>query len=313
MQVFFGLSNFDPEWSQSVVCVGTFDGIHLGHRRVIAKAVSIAGSKGVTSCLLTFDRHPASILAPERCPPAIMGLEARLERIRHLGVSVAVVMAFDRDLSQIEAPTFLKSILLEKLKAQQVVVGHDFAMGKGRKGDAEWLRSQISTEVLPPFEIDGVRVSSSSVRQAIQGGDMKTAALLLGEPFELSGVVVSGDRLGRTLGYPTANVATSFNQVTPADGVYAGRLVQQDEVFPAAISIGTRPAVQGEDRRIEAFCLNYEGGELYGKAVSLTFLERLRSQESFSTLDQLKEQIHRDVDRTRTIVATSPGPASVMA
>jgi riboflavin kinase/FMN adenylyltransferase len=257
MQIQFGLANFDPEWAGAVVCIGTFDGVHLGHREVIGRAVGIARDRGLPCCLATFDRHPAATLKPDKCPPAILSLDSRLALFEKLGVAITVVIPFDLEFSETPAEQFLAEVLVGKFKARHLVVGHDFAMGRHRVGDAEWLSARISTEIVAPFTNFGERVSSSLVRKAISSGELEFAERLLGSPFEIAGIVVPGDRLGRKLGFPTANVARAYRQVSPPDGVYAGKFAFSAEVFDAAISIGTRPSVGGVDRRIEAYCLDY--------------------------------------------------------
>jgi len=295
MQVHFGLELLQAEWPKSVVCVGTFDGVHLGHRAVIGRAVSDAAQRDLPCIVVTFDRHPAHVLAPDRCPKAIASLGENLEQFGSLGVGIAVVIPFTRELSQTTAQTFFDQALVGTLKAGSLVIGHDFAFGKGREGTPEWLKQRIETDVVPPFELEGSRVSSSAIRSAVEHGDVETAAKLLGRPFEVGGVVVSGQKLGRALGYPTANLARSFDQVTPADGIYAGYATTPHGVFKAAVSIGVRPAVGGKDRTIEAYLLDYPGQELYGRAISLALHRRIREERNFESLDALKDQIARDV------------------
>jgi riboflavin kinase/FMN adenylyltransferase len=295
MQVHFGLELLNAEWSSSVVCIGTFDGVHLGHQAVIGLAVTEAFQRELPCVVLTFDRHPAHVLAPERCPKAIASLGENLAQFERLGVGVSVILPFTEELSQTGAQTFFDEMLVRCLRAKRLVVGHDFAFGKGREGTPAWLQSRIETEVVPPFELHGSRVSSSAVRTAVSEGDMEEAARLLGRPFAISGIVVSGQRLGRTLGYPTANLARSFDQVTPADGIYAGYATTPHGIFRAAVSIGVRPAVGGTARTIEAFLLDYPGHDLYGRNISVAIHSRIREERNFDSLDALKTQIARDV------------------
>jgi riboflavin kinase/FMN adenylyltransferase len=294
MHVHFGLDLLQAEWPESVVCIGTFDGVHLGHQAVIGAAVAKAREKGQPSVLVTFDRHPAAIVAPERCPPTIASLQSNLMHFEQLGISLAAVLTFDRSLSETHADQFFQDTLLHKLRAGSVVVGYDFAFGKDREGSPEWLKERIETEIVPPFQLDGVRVSSTSVRKCIEAGGVETAAKLLGRPFEIPGIVVGGQRLGRELGYPTLNLARSFYQVTPADGVYAGHCDTVRGTFPAAISIGVRPTIDAQ-RTIEAYLLDYPGDEIYGTAVRLHIARRLRDQMKFDNLEDLKEQMATDV------------------
>jgi riboflavin kinase/FMN adenylyltransferase len=295
MQVHFGLELLNAEWKHSVVCVGTFDGVHLGHQAVIGRAATVASQLELPCIVVTFDRHPAHVLAPDKCPKAIEALGENLEQFGRLGVGVAIVLPFTKELSQTPAQVFLDQYLIGAMKASRIIVGHDFAFGKGREGTPEWLRSRIETEVVPPFELHGTRVSSSAVRAAVSAGEVEEAARLLGRPFEISGIVVTGQKLGRQLGYPTANIARSFDQVMPADGIYAGYATTPHGTFRAAVSIGVRPAVGGKDRTIEAFLLDYPGHELYGRHVNLSLHRRIREERNFDSLDALKDQIARDV------------------
>lgn len=296
MQIHFGPDLLVPEWPRCVVCIGTFDGVHLGHEEVIRRALSQAEAAALPCVIVTFDRHPAATLAPERCPPAISPLGARLARFAELGVSVALILRFDRALASTTAETFLNDLLVGLLRAERVVVGHDFAMGQDRVGTPDWLGQRIATDVVPPFEIDGRRVSSSATRQAIAEGRIEDANSFLGRPFEIEGVVVEGARLGRQLGYPTANLARSVQQVLPPDGVYVGEADTPTGTFRAAVSVGLRPTIDATTRTIEAYLLDYRGDSLYGKSIRLKFFRRLRDQIKFDHLEALKEQMARDVE-----------------
>jgi riboflavin kinase / FMN adenylyltransferase len=297
MQVHFGVELLKPEWSGAVGCIGTFDGVHRGHRAVIERAVAVGRASELPSVLVTFDRHPAAVLRPDRCPPAIHSLAENLDAFESLGVAVAVILPFDRALSETSADAFFQSILLDRLRARCLVVGHDFAFGRGREGTAEWLGERIETEVVPPFQMDGRRVSSTDIRRAVAAGEVEQAAQWLGRPFAIPGVVVGGQRLGRTLGYPTINLARSFDQLTPLDGVYAGTCTTRFGRFKAAISIGMRPAVGGTHRTIEAYLIDYPGESLYGDAVRLSLTRRLREERNFADLEALKRQMRLDVEQ----------------
>lgn len=307
MLVHFGTDLVHAEWDSADVCVGTFDGVHLGHRQVINTALEQAAESQRPCVLVTFDRHPASILAPDRKPDAVSTMGQNLEQFRHLGVPVCVVLKFDQNLAMMEAEKFLGDVLVGSLKATEIVIGHDFAMGRGRVGDASWLSKHINTTVVPPFQIEGQRVSSTEVRNSITNGDMVMAGALLGRPWGLEGVVVKGNQIGRTIGFPTINIARSSEQIKPKDGVYAGSCRTPIGVFKAAISIGTRPAVGGTQRTIEAFLLDYPGESLYGASVELRFYSRLRDEENFSDLSALKSQINADVAQ---VVRTVPSLAT---
>ncbi|HEY0867431.1 MAG TPA: bifunctional riboflavin kinase/FAD synthetase [Fimbriimonas sp.] len=303
MQVHFGFEELRPEWESAVGCIGTFDGVHLGHAEVISRAVAKAREAEQPCVLVTFDRHPAAVLAPSRCPKLVAPLQENLKRFEALGVSATVVLPFNAWLSRMSASTFLEDILRKAVRADRLVVGHDFAMGNGREGNTEWLSQRIETVVVPPFQVESHRVSSSAIRAMVEAGDVAHAARLLGRPFTISGVVVRGDKLGAKLGYPTANLARSFDQVVPADGVYSGTFVCAKGTFKTAASIGTRPTVDGQDRRFEAYLLDYPGDTIYGYSADLLLHERLRGQEKFASLEGLIEQMALDVDRVRTLLA----------
>jgi riboflavin kinase/FMN adenylyltransferase len=304
MQVHFGEELIKAEWSRSVGCLGTFDGVHLGHREVISTAVDRARERGLPCILVTFDRHPAAVLAPERCPKQIAPLSANVKAFEALGVSLALILPFTKELSQTTAQQFLEEVLIKEIKTEKLVVGHDFAFGRGREGTTDWLRDRIETEVIPPFEINGHRVSSSEIRRSVESGDVVHAQKLLGRPFAVQGVVVSGNRMGRVLGYPTINLARSYDGVLPNDGIYSGLAHTNAGKFRAAISIGVRPTVGGGDRTLEAYMLDFPKLEIYGSSVDLEFHRRLRNEEKFDSLEALKDQMARDV----AIVANEVSP-----
>jgi len=303
LEIHFGVELLNAEWPHCVTCIGTFDGVHLGHQAVIIAAVEHAKQAELPCCLVTFDRHPAHILAPSRCPQPIASLSSNLAHFAVLGVSVAVILPFDAELSRTSASDFLQTILCDKIRTSELVVGHDFALGHGREGTPEWLAARVPTHVVAPFEIEGKRVSSSDIRLAVQEGRVEEAAKWLGRPFHIDGVVVGGQRLGRQLGYPTANLARSFDQVLPADGVYACYAMTSRGRYPAAVSVGLRPAVRGHSRTIEAYLIDYPGDPLYGYTMSLEFIHRLREERNYASLDRLKDAIRQDVqEATRLLV-----------
>lgn len=308
MTVSFGLGALCAEWPRAVACVGTFDGVHVGHRAVISEAARQAREAELPLVLATFDRHPAAILAPQRRPKALASLEENLREFAGLGVGVAVVLPFDQAMAAMPATEFLQNVLVGALRADRLVVGHDFAMGHGREGTTEWLAQRMPTTVVPPFSIDGARVSSSAIRRAIEAGEVERATLLLGRSFALSGVVVGGQRLGRTLGYPTANLARSVDGALPADGVYAAWFDAPHGRFPAALAIGTRPAVGGGPRSVEAYLMDYDGASLYGAACRIEVVARLRPEWDFPTLEALVEQMGRDVEAARAALGAGLPP-----
>lgn len=303
MIVHFGTDLISAEWAASTVCVGVFDGVHLGHQEVVRTAVEVAKQHEQPCVLVTFDRHPAWVLAPEWVPLAIATLGQNLDEFSRLGVSVSVVLPFDQAMAATSAEEFLSTTLQDCLRAERLVVGHDFALGKNRRGTGEWLASQIEATIVPPFEREGHRVASSEIRRFVTSGQVERAAQFLGRPFELRGVVVPGQRLGRTISFPTVNLALSTRQCTPVDGVYGGWCSTPLGRFRAAIGIGCRPTVGGQHRSIEAYLIDYTGDDLYGSVIDLGFAIRIRDEEHFPTLDELKVQMQHDVDSVRQRVS----------
>lgn len=302
MLTYFGTGRFEPSWSQCVCCIGTFDGVHLGHQEVINTARQLATAKGLPLVIVTFDRHPAAILRPDRKPPSIQGISENLMAFEASGADVCLVLTFNQDFAETSAETFYEEILVRLLRAVHVVIGGDFGFGSGRKGTGAWLANHMSTTIVEPFSVDGTRVSSTEVRQAIQGGSIETANRYLGRPFAISGVVVRGKQVGRTMGFPTANIATAEDLAVPADGVYAGHLWLGNRSYCAAISVGTNPTLGINGRTIEAFLLDFEGAEFYGRAVRLEFLKRVRKMEAFADLDTLRTQMTRDIEQIRALL-----------
>ncbi|MBS1713393.1 MAG: bifunctional riboflavin kinase/FAD synthetase [Armatimonadetes bacterium] len=303
MTVHFGTDSLRAHWGRSTVCIGTFDGVHLGHRQVVATAVRDARLHDEPCVLLTFDRHPAAVLAPDKVPPALATLSQNLDVFRELGVDVAVVYPFDRKTAETEADAFLDEVLVKRLLAERIVVGHDFALGHDRKGTAAWLAERIATDIVPPYEVEGLRVSSSAVRSLVLEGKVAEAAGLLGRPLTLQGVVVSGQKLGRRLGFPTINLSLPVAQAVPGDGVYAGTCRIGSARFAAAIGIGTRPTVGGQERSIEAYLIDYPGDSVYGRSVDLAVVQRIREEIKFDSMESLAAQMEDDVRKTRGLVS----------
>jgi len=302
MLIHFGPDHLKPEWEGSVVCIGTFDGVHLGHQTLIKKTIELAHQKKLPSVILTFDRHPAEILAPDRAPLSINTLDQNLDLIKSLGASATVVLQFNKKLANCPAEQFYQTILKNHLKAESIVIGHDFAFGHNRQGTPDWLKPRIETHILEPVEINSLRVSSSQIRRAITEGKCEEASQLLGRPFQIKAPVIAGQQLGQTLGYPTANVARSSQLCSLPHGIYACQATTPFGTFIAATSIGIRPTVQGKHPTIEAFLLDYPGNSLYGHLISLNFHHRLRDELKFNSLDELKAQMAVDIQQTRQLI-----------
>jgi riboflavin kinase/FMN adenylyltransferase len=286
----------DVEWQSGgrSVAVGTFDGVHLGHRQVIAGADSV----------LTFDPHPVSVVAPQHTPKLLTPLARKAELIEELGVQELIVIPFDAAFAAKTADEFVQDVLVGALGATSVAIGENFRFGHKAQGDPRLLAAdqRFSTVVHPLLEVDGEIVSSSHIRGLVLAGEVAEAKALLGAPFQLRGEVVHGDERGRELGFPTANLIPEEALVCPGHGVYA--CVSHDDPTrprPAAVSIGVRPTFQtGRGELIEAYLLDFEG-DLYGRELRLDFLARLRGERRFETAEALIEQMHSDVQHTREI------------
>lgn len=302
MHIVFGLHGLSPDWPTSTVCIGVFDGVHLGHQSVIHKAIENAKSNGRPCVVMTFDRHPISVLRPEECPPLLLPLGQKLAKLEALGVDVAVVAAFDPVFASQSKEQFFECVLRHAFRAEAVVVGHDFAFGKNREGTIDWLQERISTIVVGPKELDGERVSSSKVRHAIAEGRVDVARRLLGSDFALAGIVGKGAQLGTRLGIPTANIMLLERQAVPAHGIYAGHGITEQGTYPAAISVGDRPTIEGAGFAIEAHLMDFDEGELYGRDILISFRERLRHQERFEDVESLKRQMRLDVEAVRQLL-----------
>jgi riboflavin kinase/FMN adenylyltransferase len=276
------------------VAIGTFDGVHLGHREVIRGADTV----------LTFDPHPISVIHPEATPRLISTFEVKRDLIAGLGVEEMVVIPFDKGFSSQSAEEFVSDVLIDRLGAEQVSVGENFRFGKGAKGTAEFLRAhdEFETRVVPLVEVAGETVSSSHIRGLVAAGEVGPAAEFLGGPFLFEGEVVSGDRRGRELGIPTANLVPDDRYVVPGHGVYAAWA----HGYPSAVNVGVRPTFDtGRGLLVEAHLIGFEG-DIYGETLRVAFLERLRGEKRFDSVEELVEQMHRDVEDAKRIAAGQP-------
>jgi riboflavin kinase / FMN adenylyltransferase len=276
------------------LAVGTFDGVHLGHREVISGADTV----------LTFDPHPVTVIAPAAAPPLLTTLDRKAELIAGLGVEELVVIEFDARFAQRSAQDFVDAVLIGRLGATRVSVGENFRFGHNAEGDADRLAAddRFETRVVPLLEVDGEVVSSSHIRGLVRGGAVEYADKLLGAPFAVEDIVVHGDRRGRELGYPTANLVPRDGYVTPGHGVYACRATLPDgRAFTAATNVGVRPTfVTGRGELIEAYLLDFDG-DLYDRPLRVEFLKRLRGEKRFDSVDALIAQMAADVDDARAV------------
>jgi riboflavin kinase/FMN adenylyltransferase len=294
----------------AAVAVGTFDGVHLGHRALLTRTVAEARARGLAAVALTWDRHPAMTLRPQQAPPLITSLERKLELLWAQGLDEVVVLAFDRDLASWPPDRFASEVLGSVLGARLVLVGSNWRFGRGAAGDPETLGRlgaelgfEARTVALERSEGEPV-VSSTRIRAALERGDVERARVLLARPFDFDGTVVHGDGRGAGLGYPTANLEVHEALVRPARGIYAGRARLGSDVYPAAVSIGVNPTFVSADERppvrIEAYLLDFSG-DLYGQRLRIELHARLREELSFDSTAALVAQMDKDVEATRAL------------
>jgi riboflavin kinase/FMN adenylyltransferase len=299
----------------SAVTIGTFDGVHVGHRALIGRAVERAREFDIEAVALSWDRHPNETLRPERVPPLLTTPERKIELLRSSGVGVVAVLSFDEELSHWPPERFVDDVLGAGLHARSVVVGRGWRFGHKAAGDVALLarlgeERGFEVDELPLIEVQGEAVSSSRVRAAVASGDVALARLLLGRPFEYEGIVVRGDDRGAALGFPTANVEIDASLAHPPRGVYACTATVDDVLYTAAVNVGVNPTFGGVEGttplRVEAFLLDFDG-DLYGGTLRIAFLERLRDEERFAGPDELIAQITQDVEATRKLVSGERG------
>jgi riboflavin kinase / FMN adenylyltransferase len=301
-----GLDDVPDGWGPSAVTIGVFDGVHLGHQRVVGRAAEAATELGLPVVVVTFDPHPDEVVRPGSHPPFLCTARRRAELLAGLGADAVCVLPFTREFSELGPDDFVRAVLVDRLHAARVVVGEDFRFGYRAAGDVALLaqlgeKYDFTVEGVPLLADNGVTISSSEIRQRLAAGDVASAARDLGRMHRVEGVVVRGHRRGRALGFPTANLETLPHTAIPADGIYAGWLATLDpsgrelERWPAAISVGTNPTFEGQERSIEAYALDRDDLDLYGVHVAVDFAERLRGMERFDSVDGLVAQMHRDV------------------
>jgi riboflavin kinase/FMN adenylyltransferase len=286
----------DAERRSRHVAIGVFDGVHVGHRKVIDGADTV----------LTFEPHPLRVLRPDAAPKLIMPFEIKRDVIEGLGVAELIVIRFDDQFSSIAAEDFCSQVLVERLDALSVSVGENFRFGAKARGDPLMLAShdEFETRVVPLVEVDGEIVSSTRVRSLVAAGEIEAATRCLGAPFLLEGTVVEGDERGRKLGFPTANIVPSDDLVCPGHGVYAAFA----DGRPAAVNVGVRPTFEtGRGLLVEAYLIDFDG-DLYGRTLRIAFISRLRGERRFTGVEELIAQMHRDVEAARELCASFTPP-----
>jgi len=295
----------------SAVTIGKFDGVHAGHRAVIERLRTVAEERGLEAVVVTFDRHPLSLLKPESCPEALVSTEQKLELLASAGIDATLILTFDRTLSDLSPEAFVTSTIVDALRARAVLVGADFRFGAGGAGDVALLKElgrEHGFEVLMVDDVtpDGERrVSSTWIRELLADGQVEAAAALMGSLPTVRGVVVRGQNRGRSMGIPTANLSPELQGYVPADGVYAAWLTTNGRVYPAAVSVGNNPTFEGvPDKQVEAHVLD-EDFHLYGETVEIAFVKRVRPMEKFADAHALAAQMQEDVRQIAEVLRSA--------
>jgi len=310
VQIWRSLDDVPDDLARTAVVIGNFDGVHLGHRRVLARARQLADEGDLIVVAVTFDPHPMAVLRPEHAPTMLTTIETRAELLGERGVDAVLALPFDRAMAAWEPLEFCRRVLVETLHAAAVVVGANFRFGARAAGDLATLASAGAGHDFSAVGVilDGGPMvwSSTYIRTCLASGDVAGAAEALGRPYSVRGVVERGERRGRELGFPTANVSAGGGLVAaPADGVYAGwlRRLDTEETYPAAISVGTNPTFDGvRDRRVESYVLDHTDLDLYDVEIEVSFVERLRAMVAFDSVDALVDQMHDDVRHAREVL-----------
>ncbi|MDD2309606.1 MAG: bifunctional riboflavin kinase/FAD synthetase [Desulfuromonadaceae bacterium] len=305
MQIVTGMNIYDKILDASVVTIGNFDGVHRGHAAIFAHLKKKSVDLGIPSVAVTFEPHPLKILAPDSAPLLITTFEQKSALIAEFGIDFLVAVPFSKEFSQLAANDFVLKILSAPLGMRHIIIGHDYAFGRGREGNFRTLeilgaRNGFTLEDLPPVGEGGIIFSSSLVRSAVTDGDMAAASRMLGRYYQIDGTVVHGREIGKTLGFPTANIATP-NELLPSDGVYAVMAKVDGTFVKGACNIGINPTFSGSTRTIEVFLLDFSG-HIYDHEISVYFVQRLRSVQRFPDAAALKSAIGQDVADTLVIL-----------
>lgn len=308
MKVYRSLSEIPARLSASALSIGNFDGVHKGHLKLISRLLKLETSGGGTPSVLSFDPHPQQVLRGVS-PPALTTTEAKIDLLKQAGVKRAFILPFDEEFSKLEPEDFATAILGDRLKSATVVVGANFRFGRFARGDVTMLRdlgkrAGYKVEGAPLVRVGGRTVSSTEIRHAIEGADLRWANRALGRAYRVGGTVITGAKRGHELGFPTANLSPDENVCLPAQGVYAGRAVAGKKSYRAAISVGSNPTFGEGKLSVEAFLLDFKG-DLYGKRLDLDFVALIRGQERFDSAESLASAMSRDVENANKLLDKS--------
>ncbi len=299
MKIYEGLAGFLPV-KNAVVTSGTFDGVHLGHQKILNRLREIATALSGETVLITFWPHPRLVLYPNEHKLRLLStFEEKAKLLRQYGIDHLISIPFTKEFSQMSSEEFIRKVLVEKLQTKKLVIGYDHRFGKNREGSFEYLKANslefgFDLEEISRQDVDEIGVSSTKIRQALESGDVKTASSYLGRPYELNGLVIKGQQIGRSIGFPTANIHIPNDyKLIPKDGVYAVKVQVEGTFFEGMLNIGNRPTVDGTKKTVEANLFSFEG-DLYNKQVTVHFYEFLRNERKFENLEALKNQLLKD-------------------
>lgn len=299
MNVYYGIQEF-KKLENAVVTSGTFDGVHLGHQKILKRLNEVAELTNGESVVITFYPHPRSVISPDNQIVKLLStLEEKIELLEKSGVDNLLIVSFTREFSELSSEEFIQKILIETIGTKTLVIGYDHRFGKNREGGFDYLKLNkekygFGIEEISRQDIENVGVSSSKIRKALQEGDVPSADHFLGRNYSLSGVIVKGKQLGRTIGFPTANIQVrEIAKLIPSDGVYAVKVYYNDEAFGGMLNIGNRPTVDGTFQTVEVNIFEFDQ-EIYGEKLTIEFLQKIRNEQKFNGLDELKTQIAKD-------------------
>ncbi|MFN8356492.1 MAG: bifunctional riboflavin kinase/FAD synthetase [Spirosomataceae bacterium] len=298
MKVYYGVQEFKP-LPYAVVTSGTFDGVHLGHQKILSRLHEVTAQTGGMSVLITFHPHPRMVIQGAKDLQLLSTIDEKIELLERFGVQHLVIIPFNREFSELSSEEFINQILLEKIGTKKLVIGYDHRFGRNREGGFDYLsqnahRYGFEIEEIPRQDLEHVTISSSKIRKSLLEGDVHHATDLLGRPYSLTGTVVKGRQLGRTIGYPTANIQVPEEyKLIPANGVYAVQISYGNQEYGGMLNIGTRPTVDGTFRTIEVNIFDFEK-EIYGEKLTVSFIQKIRNEEKFQGIEVLKAQLALD-------------------
>ncbi len=308
MKVYTNIDDF-KSIPNPVVTTGTFDGVHLGHQKIISRLKEIAKMENGETVLLTFYPHPRMVLFPDDNELKMLNTQQeKIDLLEHYGIDHLIIYPFTKEFSRLTSVEFVRNILVNTIQTKRLVIGYNHHFGRNREGSFEHLKEYgplygFDVEEIPAKDIDSIEISSTKIRNALLSGDVKTANNYLGHPFSITGKVVGGKKLGRTIGYPTANIEINDRyKIIPADGVYAVNVLHNGKLFGGMLNIGNNPTVEGKGRSVEVNIFNFDQ-EIYGDDATIIFIERLRDEVKFNGVDQLKEQLSKDKENAIKVLS----------